>query len=291
MTTSNVVYGYEYYNSKNSLMTLYEMFLDLWIKPLRSNVPARTRVNIEKRLRGISMQLYLSCQGLQCGLHSYEQDRQVDLANVDHDEFDLPLRRKASTISLSTKGKEIVRESSPPQPIEMGSQDYLLNLPRMLPTPEPTPSLHSQHSASSLASTKSTLPHQRLQALALIEPQPALSDSLTQLLGHWSLGEDPIRYNWSETQRLVDTPSDAEEIRLRRQQRLEKRLKRHRQQSLGESSQQSSAWLLSSQPLTSQTLREATQIVEQPLSHLHFEQATKNVNNPKRRKSERKKGF
>ncbi|MCJ1379015.1 hypothetical protein MMC17_002114 [Xylographa soralifera] len=290
MTMANTIYDHREYDDQISLMPLYETVLNSWIKPLRSYVPGRTRVALEKRLRMISMQLYLSCKGLQYGSHVYEQDNPATSTNVDDDEFVLPLRRKASATSLSRKGKERTRESSPDHPIDSASQEYLPNVLGMLPTPESTPSLHSQNSVSSIASTD-LAPYQRLQALASINPQPPLSDSLTRMLSHWSIGEDPILYNWAETQKTLNQSDAEDEISLKRQHRLEKRLKRQRRESQGASSQQSSAWLFSSQPHTSQAIQSNSQMVELPLPSRHFEQISRNIATPKRRKPDRKAGF
>ncbi|MCJ1390445.1 hypothetical protein MMC18_003304 [Xylographa bjoerkii] len=290
MTMANTISAHRDYNDEISLLPLYESVLDSWIKPLRSHVPGRTRVDLERRLRKISMQLYLSCQGVHYGLHIYEQENPTILTDIEDDEFVLPLRRKASATNLPRKGKERTRESSPEHPIDSASQEYLPNVPRMLPTPEPTPSLHSQHSASSITSTN-LVPYQRLQALTSIEPQLALSDSLTQLLSHWSIGEDPTQYSWTDTQKLLNQSDAEDEISLKRRQRLEKRLKRQRQESHGASSRQSSAWLFSSQPQTSQAPQSSSQMVELPLPSRHFEQIYRNSTNPKRRKPDRKAGF
>ncbi|MCJ1399029.1 hypothetical protein MMC11_002231 [Xylographa trunciseda] len=293
ITMANAFYDHKDYDDETSLMPIYETVLNTWIKPLRSYVPGRTRVDLEKRLRKISIQLYLSCQGLQYGLHVYEHENPTTLTNVEDTEFALPLRRKPSATTFLRKDEEIAQESSQTQPIESANQEYPLNVPAMLPTPEPTPSLHSQHSqnsASSITSTNSA-PYRRLQALASIEPQPALSGSLTQLLSHWRIGDDPLQYSWTDTQKSL-IQSDAEDgISLKRQQRLEKRLKRQRQESHGSSSQQSSAWLFSSQPQTSQVLQSSSQVVEPPLPNRHLEQMNRNAPTPKRRKPDRKAGF
>ncbi|MCJ1435456.1 hypothetical protein MMC27_004829 [Xylographa pallens] len=290
MAMANAFYNHRDYDDQISLMRLYETALNMWIKPLGLHVPGRTRVALEKRLRNITVQLYLSCQGLQYGLHVYGQDNPMTITNVEGGEFVLPLRRKASVTSLSTKGKERTRESSPDHPIASASQEYMPKVPRMLPTPEPTPSLHSQHSVSSSTNTN-LVSHQRLQALASMNPQPPLSDSLTRILSHWSIGEDPIQYSWSETQQSLNQSDVEDEVGLKRQHRLEKRLKRQRQESQGASSQQSSAWLVSSQPHTSQAIQSSSQMVELPLPGRHFEQINRIAATPKRRKPDRKAGF
>ena len=290
MAMANAIYSHRDYDDQISLMPLYETVLNIWIKPLGSDVPGRTRVALEKRLRKISVQLYMSWHGLQYGLHVYGQDNPVTLTNVEDDEFVLPLRRKASVTSLSTKVKERTRESSPDHPIDSASQEYMPKVSRMLPTPEPTPSLHSQHSISSSTSTN-LVPHQRLQDLASINPQPPLSNSLTRILSHWSTGEDPIQYSWSEAQKSLNQSGVEDEVGLKRQQRLEKRLKRQRQESQGASSQQSSAWLSSSQPQTSQPIQSSSQTVELPPPSRQFEQSSTIAATPKRRKPDRKAGF
>ena len=287
---ANVTYDHKEQDDEVSLMPLYETVLNSWIKPLGPHVPGRTRVALEKRLRKISLQLYLSCQGLQYGLHVFEQDEPMILANVKDNEFVLPLRRRASVTSLSRKGKERTRDNSQDYPVDSASQEYLPNVPRMLPMPEPTPSLHSQYLVSSNTSTN-LVPHQRLQALASIKSQPPLSNSSSRILSHWSIGEDPTKYSWAETQKLLNQSDTEDETSLKRRHRLEKRLKRQRQESQGASSQQSSAWLFSSQPHTSQAMQTSSQVVEQPPPSHAFEQATRKATTPKRRRPDRKAGF
>ncbi|MCJ1243508.1 hypothetical protein MMC30_000705 [Trapelia coarctata] len=233
----------------NNVMILptYETLLNLWISSLGSVVPGRTRVGLEKQVRKISIELYLSLHGLHHGPNAFAMNETAVSVRFS-DKINLPFRRRRSAESLSRKSKARLRGSSPfRQPTAEGSQPRNL----MLPTPEPTPSHASQPPESPSANIRQT-PYDRLKTLVPLKSQPALSESLSKLVDQWEIGLDPGEYDWDNTQPYLSSQSEADgpdaEIIRRRRQRREKRLKRHHQESLGASTQSDSRNYFSSQP-------------------------------------------
>lgn len=165
-----------------------------------------------------------------------------ELGSDDVTQLTLPVRSRTFRSNLSTKGKGKARSTSRTRHQSAISTIYS-DLPRgSLPTPAPTPSLHSQASLSS--TTRLVDPAcARLKALAQLTPQPPLPDSATRLLEHWTLGTDPANYDWESTKRRLQprTASEAREDERRAEQRrrYEKSLKRQqiRESAMGSSSQ------------------------------------------------------
>lgn len=262
------------------LLPLYETLLVLWISSLGSNVQGRIRVSVEKRLRTISARLYLSSYGLW-----YAPDVKEQVAAHSDGERTLPLRRKGSASSSSRKGNDKARDSSPSQPPESESQDLLLSTRACLPTPEPTPSLHSQQS-SALDSGSSLSPCDRLRAFAQLRAQPPLTESLTRLISHWTVGADPKVYDWTRIQESLIAQIDTERGDKRRSQRqLDKHIKRQRVDSQGGSSHPESTRAFSSQAHASRTQAGSSQLAVSPFPYGGFEQITKKSGTPKRRKA------
>ena len=232
----------------NNVMILptYEALLKLWVSSLGSSVPGRTRVALEKQVRRISIELFLSLHGLHHGLNAFAPDETSRSVGFS-EEINLPFRRRRSAENLSRRSKERIRGSSPFGPTADDSQPRRV----MLPTPEPTPSQASQPPESPSANLRQT-PYERLKTLVPLKSQPALSDSLSKLVDRWEIGVDPSEYNWDNTWQYLSSQSeadgpDAENIRRRRQRR-EKRLKRHNQESLGGSTRIDPRNYFSSQP-------------------------------------------
>ena len=147
------------------------------------------RVTLDRILRDIAVQVSLAA-------HTFSPHKDLSLEAQSRDAegaptkvFSLPMRRKASTSSLSrAKGKERAEpvSSSPSYP------------PPSSPVPEPTPSSQTGSRASSLAPTTPEDPaSQRLRLLASMAPQPALPAKIAGILDHWTVGTDPASYDWA----------------------------------------------------------------------------------------------
>jgi len=234
-------------NNNVMILPTYETLLNLWISSLRSSVPGRTRVGLEKLVRRISVELFLSLHGLHHGSSAFVLDEAAGSVGFS-EEFNLPFRRRRSAESLSRKSQERLRSSSPHrQPTTKVPQ------PRrgMLPTPEPTSSQTSQPPESPSSHVRQT-PYGRLKTLVPLKSQPGFSDSLSKLINQWEIGVDPNEYDWNNTQQYLSSQSDADgpnaESMRKRRQRREKRLKRHHKESMGASTQFDSINYLNSQP-------------------------------------------
>jgi len=228
---------------------LYDSLLEAWIKPLSYTVPSRTRVTTERLLRNIAGQLCLTSYVARQDLAGHGGYTVPDKASATGGQFILPVRGRASAASVS-KGKQPAARSQSPGASSQLSDDvgFLSSSPlRALPTPEPTPSLRSQSSISSLAGDSAS---QRLQGYASLAPQPALPIKLlNSILGHWQVGTDPEGYDWEAAEQAFASEDEEEmEARAEERKRAAKHLKRQRDPTVGPSSQPKPKRLGGSQP-------------------------------------------
>ena len=245
------------------LSTVYDTLIEDWIASLSRGTPGRARIVLEKLLRNLAANISLAGYGMRVV-------KEVDLseeappgdATVAGAKFVLPIRRMVSASSLK-KGKEPAARSSSPLassqiPLDVG---FRPSSPfRTLPTPEPTPSLRSKSSASSLAAAEDPA-SARLKAYASLAPQPALPIKMSNLLDHWEVGVDPTNYNWEAAQQAFNDEDQIEnEAQAEQRQRAQRRRKRQRQDTFGASSQPPSKRLGGSQP----QLAQETQFSSQP---------------------------
>lgn len=233
------------------LSQIYDSLVQSWIASFSSSVPGRVRLTKEKSIREIAAQICLASYGLQLNVVPNTEEETVgDEATLLEEQLVLPVRRKISLTNMTQKGKEKARtrSSSPIVTSSQLSQDAGFTQPRLplgaLPTPEPTPSLHSRSSRSSFLDSEdpSSL---RLRALATLTPQPSLPPSLSNILTHWTQYTSPETYDWETDQAALVTTSDGEkegtrnDSQAKKRRRLEKR-KRQREMTIGSSSQPAS---------------------------------------------------
>lgn len=259
------------------ITSVYEALVQTWIAPLPTRVPSRARIALEKLLRDIAAEICLASHALYLGpgLVASEENTEGVSTGVGP-RFDLPMRRRPSAASLG-KGKEKELErSSPALPSSQVSEDvgFLPPSPfQALPTPEPTPSLHSRSSVSSFAGSEAAA-SQRLQAFAKITPQPSLPSKMSNLLGQWQLGADPAFYNWEAAQQTADSEDESENqsrAKQRQRQRNDKRRKRHKEHTVGPSSQPSPKRLGGSQPQLAKDTQEDSQRIESLVTNSQVE--------------------
>lgn len=235
------------------LSSIYESLIQTWIVPLSRQIPGRVRIAFQKLLRDMTGQICLASYSMRIDLTTRGKEEKDQSESVEAGApFVLPVRRRASATNLGKgKGKERSDAISPPPVSSQMSEDADF-MPSSafaaLPTPEPTPSLRSRSSVSSLAGSEDPA-SQRLRAYAGLTPQPALPANLSNLLGHWQIGVDPAKYDWEAAQQATitaDGSEDESQSRLRR--RAEKRRKRQRDNTVGPSSQPEPKRLGGSQP-------------------------------------------
>ena len=213
------------------LLPMYEKLLNLWITTLASRIPSRTRVALDKRLRQVSADLYLSAHALHYGPPMSGVLEPASPASVEN-KLSLPLRRKGSLPRFSGKHKENDGSSSP---FPMEELETPQSVSAMLPSPQATPSLHS-HRSESPATEPGYSPYQQLQMLTILQPQASLSEPVKKLISHWELGEDPEYYDWRSMQQRSDPQDSAGDEAQRRRHRGEKRRKRQQDGSHATSS-------------------------------------------------------
>ena len=216
---------------ESPLLPMYENLLALWITTLASRIPSRTRIALDKQLRQISAELYLSSHALHYGPSLSNMPEIGSPASVDN-KLSIPLRWKGSLPRFSGKHKENDGSSSS-FPMEPESSQPVGS---MLLTPKATPSLNSQRSGSPAAEPGYS-PYHRLKTLTTLQPQASLSEPVAKLISHWELGEDPQSYDWRSMHKRSDPHDSAGDEVQRRRLRREKRLKRHQNESHATSSQ------------------------------------------------------
>ena len=253
------------------LSDAYDKLLQSWISPLAPSVPGKVRIGIEKRLRKIVAQLCFASLGVRLGPGRGGSNQNDGQDAVDLAKLTLPVRERETTSGYSERGQGKSRETSAsPQPIPPGSQGEGLMrgsalLESSLPTPGRTPSLHSRSSISS-QDRRYNPACERLRSLTSLTAQPPLSASMTNLLSHWTVGMDPANYDWDATRRALATASDTEgagdEVEVKRRQRMERRSKRQRQDTVGTSSQPQAPSTWDSQPEPAQATQGSSQITE-----------------------------
>lgn len=220
---------------------VHDNLVQTWITSLSHGTPSRTRMDLERKVRKTSARISLSNYAVSFGP---EVANEVAPGNSPVPElgaqFSLPVRRRAS-VSKFSKGKKAAARSSSPFSSSQISEDVGFLPPPSrgaLPTPEPTPSLRSRSSISSL-----TAPEDHgsiyLRGYASIAPQPALPTKISEnCLGHWRTVADPNDYNWEATQQFfASDDEDQAEERVKQWERAQKRQKRRRGTTVGSSSQ------------------------------------------------------
>ena len=226
----------------SQISDLHDNLVRAWITPLSPTFPGRTRIALEKSLRNAAAQMCLESYGIRPNSTTQDDNDKQEEAFEPGAEFTLPVRRRASFLKVKKSKEPEARSSSPTATLQDPRDDEY----RALPTPEPTPSLHSQASVSSMVDDPAS---QRLQAYANPAQQPDLPVKLSKTLDQWRVGADPMSYHWEATEQAFAS-DDEEEIsnRAKERERAEKRQKRRREPTLGASSQPQPFRLGDSQP-------------------------------------------
>lgn len=244
------------FHDTSVLSSVYENLIQTWIVPMSRQIPGRVRITLEKTLRDMAGQLFLASYAMRIkvGNGGNEEKDQSKIGEAGA-RFVLPVRRRTSGTSLG-KGKERLDAVtlSPPVSSQMFEDAGVMpsSASVALPTPEPTPSLRSRNSISSLASSED-LASQRLRVYASLTPQPALPSKLSNLLGAWQVGGDPANYNWEAAHQATITEDESEdEVQKMQRDRAKKRNKKQRESAIEPSSQPSSKRLGGSHPRRAQ---------------------------------------
>ena len=277
------------------LSDVYDSLIKAWIAPLPGTIPTRTRIALEKVLRDVVIQIYLSSYKVRV-TQGPTIDKQA--AHGDRTEsrppFVLPVRRRVSVTDLG-KDKEPVATSASALASSQASQgDFLLR-----PSPPPAQlimgSIQSRRKggpASSLVESED-IASLRLKALASLKPQPALPTRMSNLLNQWELDADPATYDWEAAQRAFNIEEESEdEAQTRQRQRNEKRhRKRHRLDMTIPSSQPSTKRVGGSQPQPAQETQGSSQQTQDIMIQSQVEPGRFGGRPDQAERKKRKKGF
>ena len=242
------------FRDTTELSSVYEDLIQTWIVPMSHQIPGRVRLTLEKSLRDLAGQICLASYAMRVNLGREGEEEKDQSENWEAGaRFELPLRRRTSATNLSKgKGKERSDVLSSPPPASSQVSEDAGFMPSSafaaLPTPEPTPSIRSRSSVSSLASSEDPA-SKRLRAYASLTPQPVLPRKMSNLLAHWQVGVDPAKYDWEAAQQAnITQDGNEDEPRERQRQQAERQHKRQRENTVGPSSQPTPKRLGTSQP-------------------------------------------
>ena len=225
--------------TKVQIVQMYRRLVSDWITCLASGVPNRVRVALERVLRGIAAQLTLASYAIRFDeIEEEDEVAHVEVPATGH-QFELPVRRRLSFTNVQ-KGKMAEARSPSPPESSQNSIDagFLASAPqRALPTPEPTPSLYSQSSISSVSATEDPASID-LRYFTSLAPQPLLPTESSQILDHWNVGTDPASFDWEVAQRaMVSDREDDAPKSSRKKLRAEKNRRRYREAAMVNASQ------------------------------------------------------
>ena len=242
------------FRDTTELSSIYQDLIQTWIVPMSHQIPGRVRLTLEKSLRDMAGQICLASYAMRVNLGREGEEEKDQSENWEAGaRFELPVRRRTSATNLGKgKGKEHSDVLSSPPPASSQVSEDAVFMPSSafaaLPTPEPTPSIRSRSSVSSLASLEDPA-SQRLRAYGSLTPQPVLPRKMSNLLGHWQVGVDPAGYGWEAAQQVnITQDGNEDEPRERQPKQAEKRHKRQRESTVGPSSQPMPKRLGTSQP-------------------------------------------
>lgn len=197
------------FESDVDLTAVYDTIIAHWLTPLSQTVPGRVRLVKEQLARRIAAEICLAS-------HVLRQPR------TRPSEEEMTAETQATDDDFSSQS----------------------NFPQSsLPTPSPTatPSLTTVTSLSSHPSTLVSSEFARLRQYTTFsseKPTPApLPKGLTNTLAHWSLGDNPDKYDWLAIQREQEKKAEEEDEdltpkeRARLKRRAEKMLLKQRRES------------------------------------------------------------
>ena len=247
----------------------YDNLVRRWVGSLPPDSSSRVRIALEIIARSVAGQLCLaSYQHPFNGLGLDDRSNSTELSDLR--EATLSLRPKDPSTESTHKGKGKARDIDLSQLTLSKNGDVNGSMgsgssPRgAFPTPEPTPSLRSRSSMSSITQAESA-GSRRLGSMTTMVPQPQPNDATSSILKHWVTGDDPWKYDWHRPQEAIAAqkrrPSGRAKTQTQEDDRLEERHKRRRE---GLSSQLPPVVAVGSQPQTVQGLETQESSVATP---------------------------
>lgn len=211
----------------DSLARTYDALVKSWILSLPAISPSQVRTRIGRMVRSIAGELQLADCGLR--LQSKDEQREEGSRRVVHNgraTFTLAVRSAPGFSHGSRQSKEKSVQRASGGAISSPISEYQDYMPAAnLPTPEPTPSVHSQ--ASSFTPRAIEDPAiKRLQSLACVTSHPSLSPAMMDVLNHWTVGQNPDNYDWESSKAAFEHVNQHEEIQ--EEARFKKRQRKNR---------------------------------------------------------------
>ncbi|KAK0514439.1 hypothetical protein JMJ35_003056 [Cladonia borealis] len=203
------------------LSDVYDSLIKAWIGPLPGTIPGRTRIALEKVLRDVVIQMYLSTYQVRMKQGSaFDKQAAHDDRADSRPQFVLPVREPVATSSLATSS--LALESSQ---ASLGDLSSRPPLPPAQLVPELIQPRRRNEPASSLVDSEDKA-SRRLKALARLKPQPALPTKMSNLLNQWELGADPATYDWEAAQQAFNIEdANEDKVQTKQSQRSRKRRK------------------------------------------------------------------
>lgn len=237
-TLSETLLGVHAMKERQQLLDVYQRLIESWISPLSPGVPHRVRVQMEKTIRNIATQLFLAKYAMRSNPYALPEEHKEATEDSFPDfskRLDLPVRAKQAT-SRSSSQPQLVRLSPSPQPssrlsenVEVTTQHYSPHRANPPHIPTPPPSTPNPSASIVESFDPASL---RLGALTTLTPQPLLPPSLSKVLIHWTIGQDPTTYDWVTTEAALGDRSETEGtesgVAFKQSSRREKRRKRLR---------------------------------------------------------------
>ncbi|KAL8674949.1 MAG: hypothetical protein Q9168_000652 [Polycauliona sp. 1 TL-2023] len=194
-----------------SLSQAYQSLEELWMTSSTATVPPRANAAIGRSIRLVATQLHLAGNGM-CRLQSENQPEAQGTQTDDLSalRLTLPLRQAGSRSDKAQKWL--------PEQVSGSERDFEEEkwMPAAsLPTPEPTPSLRSQGSRSSVGSSEESEDTARRTS----SPRGRVAMGI---LSQWSLGQEPDDQFWEAGHRGIgpdDVPREMAGTRGKRKRR------------------------------------------------------------------------
>ena len=198
------------------LSQIYEYMVRYWISTLPMHSPGRVRLTSERMARTIAAQLSLAWYRVDPNISLPDSGRNEPEAEK-LDQLGVPPLQQSSSPASSGPSKWVL-------PTKLsGSTIFAQASQQSLLTPEPTPSIRSRSSMSSL-NVGETLASQRIRSrVSHLMPQCYSDSSISNIMSHWGDGLNPHLYDWEVAERTTAVNNEGTGIDDPSQQRRKRR--------------------------------------------------------------------
>jgi len=197
-----------------TITSIYSYLHDHWILPLPRQLPNKTRLTIDYRVRQAAATLYLACIGLEL--------RKQNKAPEEVSKIAASGARLAGVYTHATASRaDTSRTSEPRSPA---------HLP--IPSPPSWPTSSGIENSPSLSATMSTSIHPAATSLqkyiTISRPPPIPGKTLAEIITHWAPGTNPAAYDYTATTAVLSgtTPITGSDMSAATQEKLKHRRER-----------------------------------------------------------------